>query len=196
MNKYKTIGIVGVAFLTAVLVFSAFYYYGGYNTSSGSQYLTQSQLESLNVTEQGVYVSHANSTVYINSSTSLLVMAGPMNAPSMYSFEIQGLYNPTIVIKEGVTVHFTVVNIDTDSEHNFVLSSQGPPYSYMSGMGSMGSGGYNSMTSMSFLSPTNSGHFYYYNVSYSFSQTGTYWYLCTYPGHAENGMYGKIVVEQ
>ena len=62
MNKYKTIGIVGVAFLTAVLVFSAFYYYGGYNTSSSSQYLTQSQLESLNVTEQGVYVSHANST--------------------------------------------------------------------------------------------------------------------------------------
>ena len=196
MNTHKTIGIAAGAFLAAVLVFSAFYYYGGYNTSSGSQYLTQSQLESLNVTEQGVYVSHVNSTVYINSSTSLLVMAGPMNAPSMYSFEIQGLFNPTIVIKEGVTINFTVVNIDTDSEHNFVLSGQSPPYSYMGSMGSMGSGGYDSMTSMSFLPPTNSGHFYYYNVSYGFSQTGTYWYLCTYPGHAENGMYGKIVVER
>ena len=196
MNKYKARGIVGVAFLIVVLVFSAFYYYGGYNTSSSSQYLTQSQLEGLNVTEPGVYVSQTNSTIYINSSSSLLVMAGPMNGPSMYSFEIIGMYNPTIVIKEGVTVHFTVVNIDTDSEHNFVLSNQGPPYSYMSGMGSMGSGGYSSMTSMSFLSSTNSGHFYYYNMSYSFSQPGTYWYLCTYPGHAENGMYGKIVVEQ
>ncbi len=196
MNKYKTIGIVGVAFLTAVLVFSAFYYYGGYNTSGSSQYLTQSQLESLNVTGPGVYVSQANSTIYVNNSTTLLVMAGPMNAPSMYSFEIQGLFNPTIVIKEGVVINFTVVNIDTDSEHNFVLSNQGPPYSYMSGMGSMSMGGYDSMTSMSFLPPTNSGHFYYYNVSYGFSQTGTYWYLCTYPGHAENGMYGKVVVEQ
>ena len=196
MNKYKAIGIVGVAFLTVVLVFSAFYYYGGYNTSSSSQYLTQSQLEGLNVTEPGVYVSQTNSTIYINSSSSLLVMAGPMNGPSMYSFEIIGMYNPTIVIKEGVTVHFTVVNIDTDSEHNFVLSNQGPPYSYMSGMGSMGSGGYSSMTSMSFLPPTNSGYFYYYNMSYGFSQSGTYWYLCTYPGHAENGMYGGIVVEQ
>ncbi len=196
MNKYKARGIVGVAFLIVVLVFSAFYYYGGYNTSSSSQYLTQSQLEGLNVTEPGVYVSQTNSTIYINSSSSLLVMAGPMNGPSMYSFEIIGMYNPTIVIKEGVTVHFTVVNIDTDSEHNFVLSNQGPPYSYMSGMGSMGSGGYSSMRSMSFLPPTNSGYFYYYNMSYSFSQSGTYWYLCTYPGHAENGMYGGIVVEQ
>ena len=195
MNKYKARGIVGVAFLTVVLVFSAFYY-GGYNTSSSSQYLTQSQLEGLNVTEPGVYVSQTNSTIYINSSSNLLVMAGPMNGPSMYSFEILGMYNPTIVIKEGVTVHFTVVNIDTDSEHNFVLSNQGPPYSYMSGMGSMGSGGYSSMTSMSFLPPTNSGYFYYYNMSYGFSQSGTYWYLCTYPGHAENGMYGGIVVEQ
>jgi rusticyanin len=196
MNRYKTIGVVAVVFLAAVLIFSAFYYYGGYNTSSNSQYLTQFQIESLNVTEPGVYVSQTNSTIYINSSTSLLVMAGPMNAPSMYSFEILGMFNPNIVVKEGVTVHFTVVNIDTDSEHNFVLSSQGPPYSYMSGMGAMNSGGYGFMTSMSFLPPTSSGHFYYYNVSYSFSQYGTYWYLCTYPGHAENGMYGKIVVKQ
>ncbi len=196
MNKYKTIGIVGVAFLTALLVFTAFYYYGGYNTSSSSQYLTQSQLESLNVTGLGVYVSQVNSTIYVNNSTTLLVMAGPMNAPSMYSFEISGIYNPTIVIKEGVTVHFTVVNIDTDSYHNFVLSSRGPPYPYMVGMGYMGSGGFGFMTQMGFLPPTNSGHFYYYNFSYTFLQSGTYWYLCTYPGHAENGMYGKIVVEQ
>ena len=196
MNRYKTIGVVAVVFLAAVLIFSAFYYYGGYNTSSNSQYLTQFQIESLNVTEPGVYVSQTNSTIYINSSTSLLVMAGPMNAPSMYSFEILGMFNPNIVVKEGVTVHFTVVNIDTDSEHNFVLSSQGPPYSYMSGMGAMNSGGYGFMTSMTFLPPTSSGHFYYYNVSYSFSQYGTYWYLCTYLGNAENGMYGKIVVKQ
>ncbi len=195
MKSHKTIGIVAVAFLVAVIVFSAFYYYSVYDISSSSKYLTQSQLESLNVRGPGVHVSQANSTIYINSSTSLLVMAGPMNAPSMYSFEIQGLFNPTIVIKEGVKINFTVVNIDTDSEHNFVLSSQGPPYSYMPGMGTMNSVGYRSMTSMSFLPPTSSGHFYFYNFSYSFSQSGVYWYLCTYPKHAENGMYGKIVVE-
>ncbi len=196
MITHKTIVIVAVAFLTVLLVFSAFYYYGGYNKSTSFQYLTQSQLESLNITEPGVYVSQKNSTIYINSSTSLLVMAGPMNAPSMYSFEILGLFNPTLVIKEGVTVNFIVVNIDTDSEHNFVLSSHGPPYPYMTGMETMNSEGYPSMASMIFLPPTSSGHFYYYNMSYTFSQPGVYWYLCTYPGHAENGMYGKIVVVQ
>ncbi len=196
MSVHKTFAMVAIIFLAAVLAFSAFYYYGVYDKPSGSQYLTQSQLESLNVTSPGIYVSHGNSTIYVNNSATLLVMTGPMNAPSMYSFEISGIYNPTIVIKEGVTVHFIVVNIDTDSYHNFVLSSRGPPDPYMIGMGYMGSGSFGFMTQMGFLPPTNSGHFYYYNFSYTFSQSGTYWYLCTYPGHAEKGMYGEIIVNQ
>ncbi|WP_156778561.1 rusticyanin [Thermoplasma acidophilum] len=196
MNLHKAFGIAAIIFLAAVIIFSAIYYKDVYGASGGSQYLTQSQLESLNVTGPGVYISPANSTIYVNNSTTLLVMAGPMDGPSMYSFEIEGLFNPTIVIREGVTVHFVVVNIDTDSEHNFVLSTRGPPYPYMSGMEYMGSGGFGFMTYMGFLPPTNSGHFYYYDFSYAFSQSGTYWYLCTYPGHAENGMYGKIVVDQ
>lgn len=196
MNAHKAFGIAAIIFLAAVLLFSALYYHDVYGVPGDTQYLTQSQLESLNVTEPGVKVSPASSTVYVNNSTTLLVMAGPMNAPSMYSFEIEGLFNPTIVIKEGVTVHFVVVNIDTDSEHNFVLSTQGPPYPYMSGMGYTGTGGFGFMTHMGFLPPTSSGRFYYYNFSYTFSESGTYWYLCTYPGHAENGMYGRIIVER
>ncbi|KAA8922042.1 rusticyanin [Thermoplasma sp.] len=196
MNGYKIAGIAGVLFLVGVLIFSAAYYYNGNGAHYGPPYLTQSQLESLNVTDSGVQASPADSTIYINSSTDLLVMAGPMNAPSMYSFEILGMFNPTLVIRDGVTVHFTVVNIDTDSYHNFVISSRGPPYPYMSGMGSMGFGSYGFMTSMNFLPPQSSGHFYYYNLTYTFSQPGTFWYLCTYPGHAENGMYGKITVDQ
>ena len=196
MNVYKVFGILSIIILVTVLVFSAFYYYGENNSYNGYKYFTQAQLNNLNIKGSGIYVSKANSTIYINRSSNLLVMTGPMNAPSMYSFEILGLFNPTIVIMKGVTVHFTVVNIDTDSYHNFVLTEQSPPYPYMSGMGSMKSGEYGFISMMNFLPPTSSGHFYYYNFSYTFYQPGTYWYICTYPGHAENGMYGEIMVKQ
>ncbi|MGC9123498.1 MAG: rusticyanin [Thermoplasmata archaeon] len=196
MNKYMIFGIISIIILLSVMVFSAFYYYGGYAAYNKYKYLTQAQLDSLDIKGSGIYISQANSTIYVNRSSNLPVMAGPINAPSMYSFEILGLFNPTIVIMNGVTVHFKVFNIDTDSYHNFVLTEQGPPYPYMIGMESMKSGGYGFMSMMNFLPPTSSGHFYYYNFSYTFYQPGTYWYICIYPGHAENGMYGEIIVKQ
>jgi len=33
-----------------------------------------------------------------------------------------------------------------------------------------------------------------YNYTTVFDNAGTYWYLCMYPGHAQMGMYGKIIV--
>ncbi|OWP57142.1 MAG: rusticyanin [Thermoplasmatales archaeon B_DKE] len=192
MNKYRATGLVSVLFLIAVVIFSAIYFSGGFGNSGrqNSGYLTESQLAAINVTSSGVYVSQANSTIFINGTTDLPILMGPMNAPSMYSFEILGIINPTLVIKQGSEVHFTVINVDTDSYHNFVLSHFGPPYAVM---GSMMEGN-SFLNSMQYLPPVHSGNYAYLNFSYTFSDSGTYWYLCNYPGHAENGMYGKIVV--
>lgn len=192
MNKYRTFGLASVIFLIVVVIFSAIYYSGGFDSpgNRGSGYLTESQLAAINVTSPAAYIFQSNSTIYINGSADLPVMMGPMNAPSMYSFEILGMINPTILIKAGAVVHFTVVNIDTDSYHNFVLSNNGPPY-YATGNMMGGSG---MMNSMQYLPPVHGGNYAFVNMSYNFNSAGTYWYLCTYPGHAANGMYGKIVV--
>ena len=192
MNKPKLFGLISVVGLVLVVIISASYIWGSSLSNEGQAtgFMTETALSSLNASSPGVYVSYANSTIYINSSVSLPVMMGPMNAPSMYSFEILGMINPTIVAKQGITVEFTVINVDTDSYHNFVLSHSGPPYYYMGSM--MQSPGL--MNNMNFLPPAHSGNYAYANLSYSFSEPGTYWYLCTYPGHAANGMYGKIIV--
>ena len=192
MNRYRTFGIVAIIVLVVVAVFAAspFWQHSGvYRVQSGG-FLNQTSLESVNLTSPNVYVYASNSTVYINGSADLPVMMGPMNAPSMYSFEILGLINPTLLISQGALVNFTVVNVDTDSYHNFVLSHSGPPYYNMGNMMQ----GYGMMYSMGYLPPVHSGSYAYTNISYEFSSPGTYWYLCTYPGHAANGMYGKIVV--
>ena len=94
------------------------------------------------------------------------------------------------MVKQGTTVEFTVINVDSDSYRNFVLSLSGPPYYYMGNI-MQGPG---LMNNMNFLPQVHSDSYAYTNLSYSFSVPGTYWYLCTYPGHAANGMYGKIVV--
>jgi plastocyanin len=39
------------------------------------------------------------------------------------------------------------------------------------------------------------GQAYEYSYNASFNSVGTFWYLCMYPGHAQMGMYGKIIIE-
>jgi rusticyanin len=105
-------------------------------------------------------------------------------------FVIYGLINPTIVVRPGASVQFTVVNLDDDVYHNLVVSTYGPPYGYMSMRGMM-SGDW-----MPYLPPANysqdSAHEYSYTLT--LNQPGTLWYSCTYPDHAESGMYGQLIV--
>src|SRR5215469_7158532 len=124
--------------------------------------------------------------------------------PPRYSkgdvFVISGLINPTLVVPKGTTVQFTVINLDEDMYHNLAISSIEPPYPYMTMMSSM-----NGMMSskagvnpgpivMSFLPPTNHGLAHEYSYTLKVGRPGNLWYLCTYPSHAQDGMYGKIVV--
>jgi rusticyanin len=105
-------------------------------------------------------------------------------------FVVYGLINPTLVIPAGAVAQFTVVNLDDDMYHNLVVSAYGPPYGYMS-MGEMMSGDW-----MPYLPPAdyNQGSAHEYSYVLQFNQPGTFWYVCTYPGHAESGMYGRLIV--
>ena len=130
--------------------------------------------------------------------------------PPSYSngdvFVIYGLINPTLVIPAGASVHFTIVNLDDDMYHNLVVSTLSPPYPYMAMQGMMTypqnyqAGGTASSSSQNmmlpFLPPANysQGSAHEYSYSLTFNQAGSLWYLCTYPGHAQLGMYGRIVV--
>ena len=198
MNRYGFIGIAVVLLITVLLIFSAVYLWGGFAGGGHENYgfLNQSELSTIDTASPGVHVSQESSTVFVNGSVHLTVMAGPMNASSMYSFEILGIINPEIQITPGSDIQFTVVNIDNDSYHNFVLSTAGPPYPDFPGMEMMSgsSGGYGYVSMMGYLPPENNGLYAYTNISYNFSSAGIYWYLCTYPSHAQDGMFGKIVV--
>ena len=105
-------------------------------------------------------------------------------------FVIYGLINPTLVMRSGASVQFTVVNLDDDMYHNLAVSTYGPPYGYMSMQGMM-SGDW-----MPYLPPADygQGSAHEYSYTLTLNQPGTLWYICTYPDHAESGMYGRIIV--
>ncbi len=130
-------------------------------------------------------------------------------------FVIYGLINPTLVVPRGSDVRVVIVNLDEDAYHNFVLTSLAPPYSYMpmQGMmwtnstswypGMMGGGMMGRSSSSIFavmtpmLSPANYGQgtASFYASTFALDVPGgSYWYTCTYPGHAQMGMYGRIIV--
>jgi len=117
-------------------------------------------------------------------------------------FVISGLINPTLVVPKGTTVQFTVINLDEDMYHNLAISPVEPPYPYMTmmfstnGMMSSKAGVNNGFSPivMSFLPPINHGLAHEYSYTFTVGRPGNLWYLCTYPSHAQDGMYGKIVV--
>ena len=108
------------------------------------------------------------------------------------AFVIYGLINPTVIIPKGAIVHVEFINLDSSEYHNVIVTATGPPYQYMP-MSAM-----NGIVSMMPVIPHadySSGYAHEYNYTTAFGNPGAYWYICMYPGHAQMGMYGKIVVE-
>ncbi|WP_298409696.1 plastocyanin/azurin family copper-binding protein [Ferroplasma sp.] len=179
-------------------------YYGSGVYQNAGKYMNQSTLNSLSLPPASISVVKASNSIFINQSTTLLVELSPSMGSSNYTpqeyFEMYGLENPRIIAKQGVTIKFEIVNMDA-MEHNLELTSNGPPYRYMSMMGYdgeyYGNSAYygNSMMYSSFLPPySGNSHYPYENSSFTTTNSGNYWYICTYPGHAEEGMYGEFTV--
>ena len=125
--------------------------------------------------------------------------------PPSYStgdvFVIGGLIDPTLVFRRGTELNVTVVNMDDDMYHNFVLTTLPPPYDYMmmASGGSMGPGMMSSaettlLSTMPMLPPVDDAQGYAsaYTYSVTLNASSAIWYVCTYPGHAQSGMYGEV----
>ncbi|WP_148678296.1 plastocyanin/azurin family copper-binding protein [Vulcanisaeta distributa] len=186
---------------------SASNYYGGY--TYGTYSISQVIKEVMEVPSYAHVYPNNNTIVFTSKNINLLVVAmmgddavRMFNAtPPPYVhgdvFVIYGLINPTLVMPAGAVVHVIFVNLDDDMYHNFVVTTVPPPYPYyvMPYVGMYGGMGPQMMLLMRWLPPANYNAGYAYGYEYTFTITapGTYWYLCTYPGHAEEGMYGEII---
>ncbi|MGC8636420.1 MAG: plastocyanin/azurin family copper-binding protein [Thermoprotei archaeon] len=138
-----------------------------------------------------IYSSNANLLVFTMGHERAMNLTGAV--PPAYAthdvFVVDGLIDPIIVFETPSTVNLTTINLDSSMYHNFVITRAPPPYPYNAMPYEMGYG------MVPFLPPADYSTGQAYSYSYALHvQPGSYWYICTYPGHAEMGMYGQLVV--
>lgn len=162
---------------------------------------------SINTPPSGVLVHKSNNTISISANgTTIPIEAAPVWYPRSGDYWlVYGLVNPTITVKQGARVNFLFMNMDNDI-HMPGVTAIPPPYQncpMMSGMmnSDMSGGGGNSwlgigpmLSGVANSTVTANTQYSDATLSITFSQTGTYWYLCLVMGHAQMGMYGKLLV--
>ena len=179
----------------------------GMMTSPSS--IDNATFNTFNSPPSGVVVNRTSNIVYVGTSgVTIPVEASPLWYPQPGDYWlVYSLVNPTIVIKQGEQVHLLFINMDNET-HVAAITTMAPPYSYMPMMNGMmggGSGGTQSTATWLAIGPMLQGvsntAASNKNATYSdavltvtFNSTGTFWYPCLYPGHAQMGMYGKILV--
>ncbi len=142
--------------------------------------------------ERGAAIdAKANTVTYGGRSVTLVALASPHGKPNM-TWEIDGLVNPTVVVRPGSRADVVLVNTDWGYMHGFELTTTPPPYPYMAMAG----------VTDSFLvmplpprSAKDTATASYYTRTASFTAVrGVYYYLCPVPGHAAAGMFGTLTV--
>jgi rusticyanin len=133
----------------------------------------------------------ANQIRYTSEQVTLVMVGVPPSAPDM-SWQVDGRTNPTVVIPAGATVSVVFANGDADSSHGWELTTGAPPYAVMPMMSApIAASGAVVMP----VSHAQGDRWYGATVTFSAPPPGTYYYLCPVPGHAEEGMWGRLIVQ-
>ncbi len=105
----------------------------------------------------------------------------------MMSYRIMGLRNPAITVPAGAKLSILFVNADDDMLHNLRFTGIRPPFDAK--IGKTGSAGSSDVPHIKGKS------LYGQELTLTTpAKTGTYYYICTIPGHAAAGMFGKLIV--
>lgn len=131
----------------------------------------------------------SNTLTFSGSAVDLVVLAAPSDGPDE-TFRIAGMTNPTIVVPRGAHVTVELVNADAGMPHNWLVTTAAPPYPYAMMMGPPLAFGAATQT----LAEASKTAMPATALAFVASAPGRYAYLCSVPGHAQEGMYGALVV--
>lgn len=131
-----------------------------------------------------------NRVVFKGTDVRLDVVASPKGQKDE-TFRIAGLVNPTVVVPTGATVHVTFVNADADMHHDMVVTPARAPFAYMAMMEAPLAF---PASATPMLGPATASAAEEVHSIFVAATEGRYTYVCLWPGHAQNGMYGQFMV--
>lgn len=152
-----------------------------------------SQMEALAAKAARTVQISGSTLTYHSRQVTLVALGAPGNRPGMY-WQIDGINGPdgpTVSVPAGSTITVDFADGDPGHPHGFELTTAAPPYSRMAMMaGPIAAPGAFIMP----VPPPQGTLWYAATVTFRAPVPGTYYYLCPVPGHAQQGMWGKLVV--
>jgi rusticyanin len=127
---------------------------------------------------------------YSTQHVNLVAIAAPGSQPGMF-WQLDGVNNATITVPAGATLNVEFANGDPGHRHGFELTTAAPPYSFMAMMdGHIAAHGAFIMP----VRPPDGNSWYVATATFHAPAPGTYHIICPVPGHAQQGMWAKLVV--
>lgn len=150
----------------------------------------------------GVLRNHK--VVFAGNRIIVPVVAVAPGAPDT-TFEVHGRVNPTLVLPAGAKVRFQLANADKGMPHGLDVTRKSPPYPEnphiplnrmptSASSGSKPSNGKETIISVGTIPKASDGRLPETQSAWTTLAPGVYYYVCPVPGHAKNGMHGKIIV--
>lgn len=142
-------------------------------------------------------VVFSNSNTWVSTVTNTTIPEYDNVSSLSNAFAIYGLYQPTLVIPRDATLNVTFINMDFTDHHNFVLTTFPPPFPEYIMQNMAVDGEMVQMTPL--IAPvnnsTNTASEFQYTIVLNVPASVTHmWYMCMFPTHAMNGMYGNITL--
>ena len=131
-----------------------------------------------------------NTVTYQRGQVALVALASPDTGRDM-TWTIDGLVNPTVVVPAGARVTVHVFNADGETVHGWELTTTPPPYADMAMMDVALARPAAFALPLSHATPQ---RWLGRTVQFTVARAGTYYYLCPVKGHAQQGMYGRLIV--
>lgn len=129
---------------------------------------------------------------YLKAAQPHVVLAIMSSGAAMFQSTKGAINSPTLIVPAGRPCTFTVMDFSVGYPGTFTVVRKGPPYPTFINLKTenpvFNSGWIN-------RTPLSGAYSPYRNVTYTFTQPGTYYYLSLQPGNAKGGQWGKIIVK-
>ncbi|MDA8071459.1 MAG: sulfocyanin-like copper-binding protein [Actinomycetota bacterium] len=152
-----------------------------------------SRMEALATKARRTVDQRGSTLTYRSQHVTLVALGAPGSRPGMY-WQLDGVdgpRGPTVSVPAGAIVTVDFADGDPGHPHGLELTTAAPPYPRMAMMaGRIAAAGAFIMP----VPPPEGNLWYAVTISFHAPAAGTYYVICPVPGHAQKGMWAKLVV--
>ncbi len=168
--------------------------------ASSINYINAAELKALKKGDNRVEIDEKSNRIVFKENNITIPVIGAEHDENMENknnmglfFEVFGLKNPDIIVPINARITLMFINEDEDMVHGVLITEDSPPFSTMGMMMN---------TSLAFnngfvrpLPEARENRYPELSNSFLAGKSGSYYYICQVPEHANSGMYGRFIVK-